>query len=245
MLSHTQNATMDKYDTRKEILKTLVDAAGGPAQFAKKYSRKEADKPIDETYVSQILNGHRKFGEKAARNMEKRAGLPENFFDQPPSHAEKVVVPTLSNIAEGFVRLEHLSARPSMGPGTQTDGNVQIVQHLDVLQDWLTEEIGSTDPKKIKVLTATGRSMLPTIADRDLVFVDITRRSIDSPGIYVIDVHHRLLLKKVMIQSNGTIIIRSDNTDEYPDEERYSVDEIQETIHICGKVMAWWTLKKG
>lgn len=62
-------------------LRKLVVEAGGPAAFAKKYSLKDADKPIDETYISQILNGYRSFGEKAALNMQKRAGLPENYFD--------------------------------------------------------------------------------------------------------------------------------------------------------------------
>lgn len=82
LLSHTDNQKMDKYELRKRRLQILVDQAGGPSQFAKKFSRANADKPIDETYVSQILNSHRKFGEKAARNMERRAGLPPEFFDQ-------------------------------------------------------------------------------------------------------------------------------------------------------------------
>lgn len=69
---------------RVSKLRKLVDEAGGPAAFARKYSRKDADKPIDETYVSQILNGHRAFGERAARNMERRAGLPSGYFDEQP-----------------------------------------------------------------------------------------------------------------------------------------------------------------
>jgi hypothetical protein len=60
----------------------LVDEAGGPAEFARKYSCDDADKPIDPTYVSQILNGHRSFGEKARRNMARRAGLSEDHFEQ-------------------------------------------------------------------------------------------------------------------------------------------------------------------
>lgn len=62
-------------------LQQLVDKVGGIADFAKQYSRPDADKPIDPTYISQLLNGHRNFGEKAARNMEKRAGLAAYYFD--------------------------------------------------------------------------------------------------------------------------------------------------------------------
>lgn len=62
-------------------MKQLVLKAGGIAEFAKQFSRGDADKPIDPTYISQLLNGHRNFGEKAARNMEKRAGLAAYYFD--------------------------------------------------------------------------------------------------------------------------------------------------------------------
>lgn len=62
-------------------LRRLVDKAGGPAEFARKHSRDDADKLIDPTYVSQILNGHRSFGEKARRNMATRAGLPADYFE--------------------------------------------------------------------------------------------------------------------------------------------------------------------
>lgn len=72
-----------KPDTnRVAILRKLVVESGGPSAFSRKYSQKSADKPIDETYVSQILNGHRSFGETASRNMERRAGLPDGYFSQ-------------------------------------------------------------------------------------------------------------------------------------------------------------------
>lgn len=74
---------MNKMEIRTNKLRNLVAADGGPAEFARKRSLRNADKPIDPTYVSQILNGHRSFGEKAAENMISRAGLPVGFFDVP------------------------------------------------------------------------------------------------------------------------------------------------------------------
>lgn len=61
-------------------LKQLVVAAGGPTAFAKKYS-KLRDQPIDPTYVSQILNGHRAFRDVARKNMAMRAGLDDDYFE--------------------------------------------------------------------------------------------------------------------------------------------------------------------
>lgn len=145
----------------------------------------------------------------------------------------------------GYVRLEHLSAQPRMGMGATVTEPVHLVRHLDVLEGWLRDEVGSIDPRRVKVLTAVGRSMLPTIKDRDLVFVDVAHRHFDAPGIYVIDVAGRLLLKKVMIKADGTLVIRSDNTAEFPDEETYRIDEATNDVTLCGKVLAWWTLRKG
>lgn len=71
---------MEMQDFRKQRLAALVEADGGPAAFARR-SRPDADKPIDATHVSQIINGHRPFGERAARNMERRAGLARFYFD--------------------------------------------------------------------------------------------------------------------------------------------------------------------
>ncbi|NYT76535.1 helix-turn-helix transcriptional regulator [Alcaligenaceae bacterium] len=146
---------------------------------------------------------------------------------------------------EGYIRLEHLSPRPSMGAGALINEPIQIVQHLDVLEQWVRQEVGATNPARIKVLTGNGNSMAPTINDKDLVFVDIECRSIETAGIYVLDVAGRFILKKAMILSNGTLIIRSDNTAEYPDEERHDLSRVGDSIVVCGKVLAWWTLRKG
>lgn len=143
----------------------------------------------------------------------------------------------------GYIRLEHLSPRPSMGHGAHLDEPVQIVRYLDVLESWVRKKIGTTNPDRIKILTGNGHSMKPTIQDEDLVFVDMGQKSIDAPGIYVIDVYSRLLLKKALIQSDGTLILRSDNIIDYPDEERIDLRKASECINIAGRVLAWWTMR--
>ena len=53
-----------------------------------------------------------------------------------------------------------------------------------------------------------------------------------------------LLLKKVLMKANGTVVIRSENTVDYPDEESYPLAEAEQTIIFGGKVVAWWSLRK-
>jgi len=85
-----------KQDTpRVAILRKLVSDAGGPAAFSRQYSQKDADTPIDATYISQILTGHRAFGETAAKNMEKRAGLPDGYFSE---YAKEAINPRIAHL---------------------------------------------------------------------------------------------------------------------------------------------------
>lgn len=66
---------------RVRILKELIDSSGGIAHFCRKYSRDDAETSISPTYVSQLKNGSRSFGVKAARKMEENSTLPKYYFD--------------------------------------------------------------------------------------------------------------------------------------------------------------------
>lgn len=83
---------------RVQNLRRLVEQAGGPASFSRKHLG------IDPTYVSQLLNGHRNFGERAARNMEDKMGVDRGFLDLSPadgiSPAAKSLVDTATRLAQ-------------------------------------------------------------------------------------------------------------------------------------------------
>ena len=103
--------TKDLYKNRVLRLKALVDEAGGQVNFARQYSQPGADQPIDTTYLSQILNGYRPFGEKSALNMARRAGLPERYFLDEPNVSEselrtaayEIPILSASQVAQFFV----------------------------------------------------------------------------------------------------------------------------------------------
>ena len=215
--------------------------------------------------VGHFLNGHAAISMKAAKGFARGLGCDISAFSQrlsqeatdllavsgsapptPPAR-EPVGVPVSSRDAppEGYVRLEHLSPRPSMGPGTSLAEPIQVVQHLDVLENWVRQKVGSVDYERVKILTGCGQSMSPTIHDQDLVFVDISQRTIDVPGIYVVDVYGRFLLKRALILSDGTLVLKSDNIEEFPDEERINLLKAADTITVAGRVKAWWTLRQG
>ena len=282
------------YEHRRKALQALVDSLGrgGIASIAQKIGK-------DASYVSRMLYSPEKSGSK--RIGEDSAMLLQNtypsFFTEEnslftPSLATSGTLPAPAPVGvppssreqptPGYVRLQHLSPQPSMGPGTELCEAVQVVRHLDVLESWVRQKVGSnrfgyaargysistyqfdglmtpiqgawnfgdTDwdsaiYDRIKILTGCGQSMRPTIQDQDLVFVDIGQRFIDVPGIYVLDVCGRFLLKRAMILSDGTLVLRSDNTDEFPDEERIDLRTAHESVNVAGRVKAWWTLQQG
>ncbi|MBF5006878.1 helix-turn-helix transcriptional regulator [Diaphorobacter caeni] len=210
--------------------------------------------------VGHFLNGHSAISLKAAKGFARGLGCDIASFSERLARQASEIASFTQSIApapvgvpvsprdhppEGYVRLEHLSPRPSMGPGNAVGEPIHIVRHLDVLESWVRQKVGSADYDRVKILTGCGQSMQPTIQDNDLVFVDISERTIDIPGIYVIDVHGRFLLKRALILSDGTLVLKSDNRDEFPDEERIDLRRYADTVNVAGRVKAWWTLRQG
>lgn len=199
------------------------------------------------SFIGQMKSRHRPIKEDFVEKLEALPGYAGWFTASSADAAAPVSMPTSDrdDIPPGYVRLQHLSPTPSMGPGRGMSEPVQIIRHLDVLESWVRQKVGSTNYDRIKILTGIGQSMLPTIRDHDLVFVDMGQKSIDVPGIYVLDVYDRLLLKRALIHSTGTLVLRSDNAEEFPDEERIDLRTAADSINVAGRVKAWWTLHQG
>jgi hypothetical protein len=66
---------MDIKQIRVNRLKDFVESNDGAANMARKWP------DLDPSYLSQLINGHRGFGEKAARKIEGICNLPINYFD--------------------------------------------------------------------------------------------------------------------------------------------------------------------
>lgn len=71
--------TMDMNGIRINRLRELTGKFNTVAEFSRHYG-------IEPSYISQIVNGHRSFGEKAARKMEKVLNLDAGYFDRIGDH---------------------------------------------------------------------------------------------------------------------------------------------------------------
>ncbi|MFM2084142.1 MAG: hypothetical protein RLY95_960, partial [Pseudomonadota bacterium] len=120
----------------------------------------------------------------------------------------------------------------------------EIVQHLDVLEPWAKANLGG-NLSRIRVITAKGTSMKTSspesIDNGDVLFVDATIQTFDGEGIYIISRGPDVQVKRLQKLQGDVLAIISDNHAYVT--ERLTSEEADSVV-ICGRVLASWTLKK-
>ena len=154
---------------RLDTLRREIGKFPSLAAFARHYR-------LDATYLSQLLNGHRNLGEKAARNLETKLGWPplsmdragEDGFDDP--HGETMVpaglrrVPRISFVQAGV----WTEAVDAYAPGAG--------------EDYLLTQ---TDLGPLAfALTVRGASMEPEFREGDTIIIDPDVKP--APGDFVV-----------------------------------------------------------
>lgn len=116
----------------------------------------------------------------------------------------------------GFVAVPKIDIRPSAGPGSLVVHNESEPDILGFREDWL-RRIG-VSPKFARLMVAKGDSMWDTIADGDLMIVDVSVREIVEEAIYVLVYGGLVRLKRVQMLRSGFLLLKSDNP-RYQDEQ--------------------------
>ena len=162
---------MDINQQRIEALKALIGSRK-TKDFADQHD-------LDASYLSQMLNGHRPMGERAARNLEGKIGLRAGYLTAPgmltpatdnPS-AESVLEPG-PDLLRPFRRTKILGIA-QLGPEGYWDA-------LTVADGWL--DVPTTDPDAYS-LRVKGDSMAPAIRSGWVVWCEPNHQLI--PGEYV------------------------------------------------------------
>jgi phage repressor protein C with HTH and peptisase S24 domain len=106
-------------------------------------------------------------------------------------------------------------------------------EFIALRHDWIRTVLG-IEPDRLLVETAVGECMLPTIQDRDLLFVDTSEPKFSGFGIYVLEVAGEHLVKRVQPKLDGSLSLISDNS-------AYETEHVPaaktEGIHILGRVL--------
>ncbi len=90
---------------------------------------------------------------------------------------------------------------------------------------------GEKQMKNIDSINVLGDSMEPTFKDGDIIFMNRTQDDIRKGGVFVVSTPTGLFVKRMLLKSDGTIDLISDNS-------QYSVESVDPySIEIIGKVV--------
>jgi phage repressor protein C with HTH and peptisase S24 domain len=232
---------MDINERRIASLRTIMGALS-QKEFAEAHD-------LDASYLSQLLNGHRKLGEKAALNLELKIGLAAGTLTSPPSEepstaapANVVRLPTRAAKDKNFVLIPHLDIAASMGHGKAAPMHIEVIRDMTVHLDWLRMQgLTFSNIDNLAIITGDGDSMSGTFADGDALLVDRGISEVKTDAIYVFTLDGDLYIKRLQRLTGGQLRMISDN----PIYPPIIIDESMiERMHIQARVLLAWNAKK-
>lgn len=188
---------------------------------------------LNASYLSQLLSGHRSFGERAATNMEKKIGLKPGTLSRPPS----------SDAQESEL------SQPSVASGDPlVTASVRRVPIISSVQagDWCDAEDpypvgqgeGSVLVEADKVSASAfavrceGPSMEPRFYDGDVLVVDPHREALNGNFVIAKKTSTNSVNFKQLVVEAGEVYLKALNPD-WPQR----IIKIDEDWHICGVVV--------
>lgn len=115
-----------------------------------------------------------------------------------------------------YLLVPQMNVQTSAGNGFAVDTE-DVIGRFAFRRDWLSRKVASTDA--LRVITAKGRSMEPTVRDGDILLVDTSPQERLTDGIYVLNVEGESRCKRLQRLVDGGLRIHSDNAAEFPPED--------------------------
>ncbi|WP_430318302.1 LexA family transcriptional regulator [Pseudomonas nitroreducens] len=221
---------MDMNQLRIEALKRLM---GGltQAEFANRHD-------LNASYISQLLSGTRNFGERAARNMEEKIGLPAGTLSRPDGDAIDGEFVRISGALQHFQNVEGVPMAvkgglvPVVGMAQLgTDGYFEALDYPVGHGDGYIR-ISSDDPNAY-ALKVVGNSMEPRIRSGEFVIIEPNKPYVAGDEVLVRTTSGQSMIKVFMYARDGMIRLLSVN-DAHPPLTIAETDI--EKIHFMGAI---------
>lgn len=120
-------------------------------------------------------------------------------------HVETSPPPPLSS---AFVMVPRYDVHASAGGGAVIHSEL-IVDYLAFRQEWVSRM--GLHRQKLALIEVHGDSMEPSLHNSDLILIDLRACELSVNGIYTIQHRGHLLVKRIQVKLDGTVIIKSDN----------------------------------
>jgi len=135
-------------------------------------------------------------------------------------------IPIVSSNNHGY-EIDVLNVKAAAGDGIY-NYEVEVIDKIVLDKAFFRT---APDIKKIKIIEVDGDSMYPTLQSGDHVIIDETKTN-GVDGIYAIQLHGQILIKRLQFNLDGTIDIKSDNK-EY-DTKSYNPNDTQIPLRVLG-----------
>jgi len=239
-------------------IQVLRDLMGEKTQkeFADQYN-------LDASYLSQLLNGHRSLGEKAAANLEAKIGLAEGTLTTPSVSMRASTSREPQTPENGVVQsnAEYLGPIDVWDDDTPLDDDevyVPFLKEVELSAGSGRTAVHQSHKQKLRFgkmtlrrqnvqaneavcVTVNGNSMEPVLPHGSTVGVDQGCTAITDGKMYALNHGGQLRVKTLYRLPGGGIRMRSYNRDEHPDEEYSATELLKNEIIVIGKVF-WYSV---
>lgn len=145
------------------------------------------------------------YAKVAERSNRSVAWLKTGEEAQHEFHGETRPSPTLPI---EFVMVPRYDVQASAGDGAVIHSEL-IVDYLAFRQEWVSRM--GLHQQKLALIEVHGDSMEPALHNSDLILIDLRASELTVNGIYTIQHRGHLLVKRIQVKLDGTVIIKSDN----------------------------------
>ena len=195
----------------------------------------------DQGYVSRLLYEEGKkykknIADKLVSDIESSFGLQRGWLDGLTSDSNQPIKQNINkkNNGNDGVKIEVLDISASCGDGVITEREfASVLRSIEFTHEFALKMFGRRSTELIKVITAKGDSMTPTIKSGANVFVDTKINYFDGDGVYVFIFDNEIYIKRLQITGTEIIVI-SDNSIY----EKWRLDkQCMNNFYIQGKVI--------
>lgn len=223
---------MTTNDLRIQALQELIGELT-LAEFAERYG-------LNASYLSQLINGRRSFGERSAKRMEEKISLPAGTLVSPAGALDDTAGQTrfLMPARPGELDIPQYDVRAAMGDGQVLPSDyIETVRHITVQKEFLVQQgCVFSKPENLCIITGFGESMNKTFSSGDPLIIDRGITAIEVDGVYLISLDNHLMVKRLQIIAGGVRVL-SDN-EAYPPQEVKGPDLALLVVH-ARVLLAW------
>lgn len=138
-----------------------------------------------------------------------------------------------SLVDEDCISIPMLDVQASCGNGSIAE-NCTMVKLIKVNHQWVNRYCGNACKHSLNIISITGDSMMPTLADGDFVIIDVSATRVYTDSMFAFNLDEDLYVKRFQRQGRSLKVI-SDN----PRYESYTLSpqDMEHGFRVLGRVV--------